>query len=95
MTLLQKIKLSLRITTNAFDSEITDLIKACVDDLKLDGVVADVVSETTTDPLIVRAITLYVKWNFGEPSNPDQLREMYEMQKTRLMCAEGYTDWSI
>ena len=37
-TILNKVKLALRIVTDAFDSEIEDLIKACLLDLKIAGV---------------------------------------------------------
>lgn len=93
MTLLQKIKLSLRITTTAFDSEITDLISAAVADLQLAGINGDTVVTDTTDPLVIQAIVAYCKWRFGEPENASQMKELYELQKAQLQTATGYTNW--
>lgn len=48
--MLDKVKLALRITTTAFDSELNDLIAAALADLGLAGVT----TLTETDPLIIR-----------------------------------------
>ena len=77
-----KVKLSLRITTDAFDSELEDLIRAGLADL---GVV--------TDPLIIRAVCTYVKMYFGEPDEYDRLKASYDEQKSQLSMASGYTDY--
>ena len=61
--MIEKVKLALRIKTDAFDSEIQDLIDAALDDLGLAGVV----SADDTDPLIIRAVITYCKANFGAP----------------------------
>ena len=51
--MLAKVKLALRVTTNAFDNEINGLIAAACADL---GVVGVNVETTTTDALLTRAI---------------------------------------
>ena len=55
-TLLEDAKLALRVSTNAFDSEITDLINAATLDLSVAGVVPGTVSTSTTsiDALVKR-----------------------------------------
>ena len=50
--MLEKVKLALRITTDAFDSELTDMIEAAYLDLGLAGV-TPVMPE---DPLIIRGL---------------------------------------
>ena len=87
--LLDKVKLALRITTQAFDSEITDLIAAALADLGLAGVIVD----DETDPLIIRAVTTYCRVNFGQPDDYDRLKSAYDEQKAQLRTATGYTDW--
>lgn len=87
--MLEKVKLALRITTAAFDSEIKDLISAALADLYIAGV-GDV---DDTDPLIVRAVITYCKANFGEPDEYDRLKAAYDEQKAQLQTATGYTDW--
>ncbi len=90
MTILEKVKLALRITTNAFDSELSDLISAAQQDLGIAGV--DTVDNT--DPIIIRAIVTYCKMSFGLPEDYDRLKASYDEQKAQLSNATGYTDWS-
>ena len=87
------IKTALRISTNntAFDSEIADLIAAARADLMLAGVLLAKANDDT-DPLIKRAITVYVKANFGW-NNPDaeKLQQSYDMLKSHLALSQEYT----
>ena len=84
-----KVKLSLRITTTAFDSELEDLIQAALADMGIAGVT----NTTVTDPLIIRAVCTYVKMYFGEPDEYDRLKASYDEQKSQLSMASGYTDY--
>lgn len=92
--MLEKVKLALRIVTTAFDSELTDLIKAGLDDLGVAGVDSDVLNSAESYPLITQAVITYVKYHFGEPADPDRLLKSYEMQKGMLANATGYTVWT-
>lgn len=85
MTMLEKIKLALRITTDAFDEEILDLQEAALADLALVGI-----ENPETDPLIARAIITYCRVNFGEPDDYDRLKKSYDEQKAQLIMATGY-----
>lgn len=87
MTMLEKVKLALRVTTNEFDTELTDLINAAVADLGIVGVTA---VSTTTDALLIRAITTYCKVHFGEPDEYERLKASYDEQKAQLISATGY-----
>lgn len=89
MTMLQKVKMALRITTNAFDDELNDLIKAAVLDLDIAGVDSD----HGVDEIITRAIITYCKCNFGQPDDYDRLKASYDEQKAQLSMATGYTTW--
>jgi hypothetical protein len=88
-TMLASTKLALRITTDAFDSELQDLIDAGIADLGLAGVINDDV----TDPLVKRAVITYVRMMFGQPDDYDRLLSSYEAQKGQMQQATGYTDW--
>ena len=88
--MLSKVKLALRITTSAFDSELTDLIAAA----QLDLGVAGVIVPTTIDELVTRAIITYCKMSFGLPEDYDRLKKSYDEQKDQLVTATGYTTWS-
>lgn len=85
--MLEKVKLALRVTTNEFDTELTDLINAAVADLGIVGVTA---VSTTTDALLIRAITTYCKVHFGEPDEYDRLKASYDEQKAQLISCTGY-----
>lgn len=87
--MLEKVKLALRITTDAFDGEIQDLIDAALADLGIAGVT----TITETDPLIVRAVTTFCRANFGQPDDYDKLKYSYDEQKAQLQVATGYTNW--
>lgn len=91
--MLEKVKLALRITTNAFDTELTDLIEAAKIDLGIAGVVVPITTEVALDLIIQRAIITYCKLNFGEPDEYDRLKASYDEQKAQLSMATGYTTW--
>lgn len=92
--MLEKVKLALRITTDAFDSELNDLIDAAKLDLGIAGVVVPVVTDINLDAIITRAIVTYCKLNFGEPDEYDRLKASYDEQKAQLSMATGYTTWT-
>lgn len=85
--MLDKVKLALRIVTDSFDSELTDLINAACGDLGVVGVTA---TSSTTDPLLTRAIITYCKMHFGEPDEYDRLKASYDEQKAQLITCTGY-----
>ena len=73
--------------TDAFDGEITDLIDAACGDLGVVGVEA---VDSTTDPLLLRAIITYCRVNFGSPDDYDRLKASYDEQKAQLITCTGY-----
>jgi hypothetical protein len=85
--MLAKVKLALRVATDAFDTEITDLINAACGDLGIVGVTAE---STTTDPLLTRAIITYCRLHFGQPDDYDKLKASYDEQKAQLISCTGY-----
>lgn len=87
--MLEKVKLALRITTEAFDGEIKDLINAALADLGVAGI--DNLDQE--DPLIIRAVVTYCRANFGQPDDYDRMKASYDEQKAILKVATGYTEW--
>ena len=83
--MIDKVKMALRLTTDAFDSEIMDLIAAAIADLGLVGITAD-----ETDALMVRAVVTYCRLHFGSPSDFDKLKAAYDEQKAQMISASGY-----
>lgn len=86
---LTAVKLALRITTEAFNSELSTLINAAL----LDMGIAGVSNENTSDPLVLRAVITYCKLHFGQPDDYDRLKRSYDEQKAQLATATGYTDF--
>jgi hypothetical protein len=93
--LLGKVKLAMRMVTNDFDSELTDLINAGFKDLGIAGVNGEDV--TPDDSLITQAIITYCKMNFGYVSKDDyaRLKASYDEQKAQISMATGYTVWTV
>lgn len=88
-TLLESVKLALRVSTDAFNSEINNLIEAA----QLDLGVAGVVLPGQLDTLVKQAVVTYVKMHFGQPDDYDRLKRSYDEQKAQLVTCTGYTNW--
>ena len=89
MAILADVKVALRISNTAYDTEITDLINAAKADLELSGINPDKILDT--DTLIKRVINTYVKANFGW-NNPDadRLQKSYDLLKMHLSLSTEY-----
>lgn len=95
--MLDKVKLALLITTDDFDTELTDLINAAIIDLNIGDVSADSTAWQTTDAAIIRAICTYCGYQFeimhGSLNRSEAYKKSYDEQKAQLSMATGYTDW--
>lgn len=92
MALLDDIKAALRVNDTDLDGEILDLIEAAKADLILSGVHESKVNDDT-DPLIKRAITVYVKAHFGydDPKIAERFEQSYISLKQHLTLSAEYT----
>lgn len=92
MALLNDVKMALRVTTTAYDNELTDLIESAKIDLGIAGVLLP-----EDDAVVNTAIKTYCKLNFGtpNPANWEYLKKSYDEQKAQLSTASGYTDYSM
>lgn len=86
--ILEMCKVSLRMTTDAYDDELTTYINAALLDLGIAGVVY-----SSLDELVQKAVVTYVRMSFGNPPNYDKLKSAYDEQKAQLQTASGYTVW--
>ena len=85
------IRQRLRLTTDDFDNEITDLINAARADLALGGVVEEKANDET-DPLILKAVETYVKAEFGlDNDDAERYRASYKEQRNGLTLPKSYT----
>lgn len=80
----------LRISHTLFDVEISDLVSAARADLILGGILP-AKAEDESDALIKRAVTCYVKAEFGL-DNPDaeKYRAAYQSIRQHLMLSSEY-----
>ncbi len=84
------IRQRLRLSSDSFDSEITDLINAARADLALGGVL-EAKTQDETDPLILRAVETYVKAEFGlDNDDADKYRASYKEQRNGLTLSDSY-----
>lgn len=86
---LNAVKMALRVSTDAFDSEISNLIDAALLDLGVAGVTND----DATDALVLMAVKTYCRLHFGQPEDFDRLKASYDEQKAQMSMATGYTTW--
>ena len=97
--MLDKVKLALLISTNDFDSELTDLIGAAFIDLNIGDVDPDKTISTTTDPAIIRAVCCYCGYQFellhGSLERSQAFKRSYDEQKAQMGMASGYTVWGM
>jgi hypothetical protein len=84
--MLEKVKVALKITTNDFDSELSDMINAAILDLGLAGII----NTLQTDALVIRAICTYCRLNWGSPADYDKLKASYDEQKAQMSMSSLY-----
>lgn len=89
MATLDNVKTALRISTDAYNSELNALIVAAQQDLGIAGVVVPEELNEITE----RAVITYCKMSFGLPEDYDRLKRSYDEQKAQLSNATGYTVW--
>lgn len=87
---LADVKTALRVTTTAYDDEITSLMESAAIDLGIAGVDYD-----TIDDIVETAIKTYCKLHFRQLGDTEyrNLKASYDEQKAQLSMATGYTDW--
>lgn len=85
--MLARVKLAMRISTDAYDDEISRLIDAACADL---GIVDITASSDERDPILQQAIVTYCRLHFGTPEDYDRLKASYDEQKAQLMTKTGY-----
>lgn len=97
--MLEDVKLALRITNTAYDSEVQDLIESALMDLVQSGIFIDIDEFNkleTTDPLIKRAIIIYAKANFGlDNPQAERFNESYVMLKQHLSLSGDYNAYAV
>lgn len=87
---LDEIRQCVRIRHSRFDGELSDLIQAARADLILCGILPQK-AEDESDSLIKRAVTIYVKAEFGlDNADAERYRESYAELKRHLALSNDY-----
>jgi uncharacterized phage protein (predicted DNA packaging) len=89
--MLAEVKTALRISHNALDSEIEDLIEEARQDLILAGVSSSKAVDDN-DHLIRRAIKIYAKaQSAADAESAERFQKSFDMLKNHLTLAGDYT----
>lgn len=93
MALLDDVKKAVaRDYTNTFDSQLTLLMNAALEDLRSAGVTDATAS--TTSPKVITAVCTYCKANLGETDQYDNLKAAYDEQKASLSMDANHTNYA-
>ncbi len=91
-SILNDVRLALRITSNALDTELAALIDSAKRDLSIAGIQSpDLASDVdVSDPLIRRAIILYCKADQNVDQAAERYMSVYEHLKSALCLSDEY-----
>lgn len=95
MALLDKVKTACRVSSAAYDEELTDLIGSALADLGITDIKAALLVDTDPEPLIRKAVITYCRMNFGYQDEDayQRLKASYDEQKSQLLMSSDYTEW--
>ena len=92
--MLALVKTALRITGNAFDTEIALLIDACIEEMRALNVVVDTdTGGTPTSMQVQTAVIAYCKWQFGDADTKENWEAIYHTKLSQLKTMTDYTEW--
>ena len=96
MALLDKVKTACRVTSTAYDEELTDLISAGLADMGITDIKPDVLVDVAPAPLILRAVVTYCRMNFGyvDEIAYERLKRSYDEQKSQLLMSSEYSTFA-
>lgn len=98
MALLDDVKAACRVTSNAYDAELNDLILSGFADIGITDVMASMLVESENlNPLIKTAVKTYVKLHFGDMEDGafERLKASYDEQKSQMLMSSTFTDWGV
>lgn len=88
--MLNIVKLALRITTNAFDTELNRLVAECIEEMTGLGIAIETEEGAPTSDQVKGAIVAYCKWQFGENDEKDAWRGIFDRKLAQLQTMTGY-----
>lgn len=92
--MLELVKTALRITSNAYDSEIALHINACLEEMSgLNVIIETDEDNMPTSKQVQTAVIAYCKWQFGDADNKEQFEAIYHTKLAQLKTMTGHTEW--
>ena len=88
MSMLEKVKLALRLRNNLFDDEINLYIDACKSNLTHPGINPNKFLET--DSAVMNAVICYVKWQMNFQGKAEQWEKIYKDLRLSLVLDSRY-----
>lgn len=92
--LIDDVKAALRVTSSAYDVEISNLIQASIIDMQIAGVNEPEDVENLS-AIIKVAIITYCKMHFGSREDYENLKKSYDEQKAQLKSNSNFHTWSF
>lgn len=97
MALLDKVKVACRVTSAAYDDELSDLISAALEDMGITDINPSVLTDddAAINPLVRQAVVTFCRMYFGTPSTDvfTRLKESYDEQKAQMLMSSEFTNW--
>ena len=85
--MLAQVKLALRVSIAAFDTEIQALIDDCLEELTMLGIYG---GELANDKQILSAVIFYCKARFGDNPDSEKWEKIYRDKVEKLLIAQRY-----
>lgn len=89
MSMLEKVKLALQISTNEFDSDIEENIAAARAEMIRSGI-AEEKANSDTDVLITKAIKTFCQKEYADDNLSERFEESWKYQLDNLRKSKGY-----
>lgn len=96
-SLLDSVKVACRVTSEAYDTELQELILSAFADIGITDVEGGYLTEDNAPPLVVQAVKTYCRINHPyegmDAAVLERLKVSYDEQKAQLLMSSSYTDW--
>ena len=89
MSMLEKVKLALQISTNEFDSDIEENIATARAEMIRSGI-AEEKANSNTDALITKAIKTFCQKEYTDDNLSERFEESWKYQLDNLRKSKGY-----
>lgn len=97
MALLDSVKVACRVTSTAYDAELTELIASAFADIGITDVKSAALEQESAPALVIQAVKTYCRINHPyegmDAGVLERLKASYDEQKAQLLMSSAYTEW--